>query len=183
MLFVLSGPSYVGKKTALSHFMKLYSFSSIIPYTTKPLKRQSGEIFAGWASDRVHSSGRLSLTVTRKLFLVFILFLTWLNYLLSYEYVKIMMDTADASKVSNTIVLLIFPIMWNYGAAIIKIISSIAVIIITLIYQTNEYVDIRKICYSSDDSLIWKIVSILFYIAIVLFEFAICKETWRFIDK
>lgn len=105
----------------------------------------------------------------KKTFLVFILFLTWLNYLLSYEYVKIMMDTADASKVSNTIVLLIFPIMWNYGAAIIKIISSIAVIIITLIYQTNEYVDIRKICYSSDDSLIWKIVSILFYIAIVLF--------------
>ena len=103
----------------------------------------------------------------KKIFLVFILFLTWLNYLLSYEYVKIMMDTADGSKVSNTIVLLIFPIMWNYGAAIIKIISSITVIIITLIYQTNEYVDI--ICYSSDDSLIWKIVSILFYIAIVLF--------------
>jgi hypothetical protein len=45
----------------------------------------------------------------KKTFLVFILFLTWLNYLLSYEYVKIMMDTADASKVSNTIVLLIFP--------------------------------------------------------------------------
>ena len=44
MLFVLAGPSYVGKKTALAHFMKLYSFSSIIPYTTKPLKRQSGEI-------------------------------------------------------------------------------------------------------------------------------------------
>ena len=80
-----------------------------------------------------------------------------------------MVDTADASKVSNTIVLLIFPIMWNYGAAIIKIISSIVLIIITLIYQTNEYVDIRKICYSSDDSLIWKIVSILFYIATVLF--------------
>ena len=50
----------------------------------------------------------------KKTFLVFILFLTWLNYLLSYEYVKIMMDTEDASKVSNTIVLLIFPIMWNY---------------------------------------------------------------------
>ena len=88
----------------------------------------------------------------KKIFLVFILFLTWLNYLLSYEYVKIMMDTAD-----------------GYGAAIIKIISSIVLIIITLIYQTNEYVDIRKICYSSDDSLLWKIVSILFYIAIVLF--------------
>ena len=104
----------------------------------------------------------------KKIFLVFILFLTWLNYLLSYEYVKIMMDTADGSKVSNTMVLLNFPIMWNYGAAIIKIISSIVLIIITLIYQTNEYVDIRKICYS-DDSLLWKIVSILFYIAIVLF--------------
>lgn len=51
----------------------------------------------------------------KKIFLVFILFLTWLNYLLSYEYVKIMMDTADGSKVSNTMVLLIFPIMWNYG--------------------------------------------------------------------
>ena len=76
--------------------------------------------------------------------LVVILFLTWLNYLLSYEYVKTMMDTADASKVSNTMVLLIFPIMWNYGAAIIKIISSIVSIIITLIYQTNDYVDIRK---------------------------------------
>ena len=56
----------------------------------------------------------------KKTFLVFILFLIWLNYLLSYEYVKIMMDTSDASKVSNTIVLLVFPIMWNYGAAIIK---------------------------------------------------------------
>ena len=96
----------------------------------------------------------------KKTFLVFILFLTWLNYLLSYEYVKTMMDTADASKVSNTIVLLVFPIMWNYGAAIIKIISSIVLLIITLIYQTNEYVDIRKICYLSDDLLIWKIVSI-----------------------
>ena len=102
----------------------------------------------------------------KKTFLVFILFLTWLNYLLSYEYVKTMMDTADASKVSNTIVLLVFPIMWNYGAAII---CSIVLLIITLIYQTNEYVDIRKICYLSDDLLIWKIVSILFYIAIVLF--------------
>ena len=39
-------------------------------------------------------------------------------------------------------------------------------ILFLLIYQTNEYVDIRKICYSSDDSPIWKIVSILFYIAI-----------------
>lgn len=35
MLFVLAGPSYVGKKTAISHFVKLYSFSSIVPYTTK----------------------------------------------------------------------------------------------------------------------------------------------------
>ena len=76
----------------------------------------------------------------KKTFLVFILFLIWLNYLLSYEYVKTMMDTADASKVSNTIVLLVFPIMWNYGAAIIKIISSIVLLIITLIYQTNESV-------------------------------------------
>lgn len=44
MLFVLAGPSYVGKKTALSHFMKLYSFSSIIPYTTKPEERRYGEV-------------------------------------------------------------------------------------------------------------------------------------------
>ena len=43
MLFVLSGPSYVGKKTAIAHFMKLYSFSSIIPYTTKPLTHRIGE--------------------------------------------------------------------------------------------------------------------------------------------
>ena len=43
----------------------------------------------------------------KKIFLVFILFLTWLNYLLSYEYVKIMMDTADGSKVSNTMVMMI----------------------------------------------------------------------------
>lgn len=104
----------------------------------------------------------------KKTFLVFILFLTWFNYLVSYEYVKIMMDAADDSKVSNTIMLLIFPIMWNYGVAIIKIISSIALVIIILIYQTNEYVDIRKIFYSSDDLLIWKILSILFYLSILL---------------
>ena len=65
----------------------------------------------------------------KKTFLVFILFLIWLNYLLSYEYVKIMMDTSDASKVSSTIVLLVFPIMLNYGAAIIKIISSIVLLL------------------------------------------------------
>lgn len=35
VLFVLSGPSYVGKKTAIGHFVHLYAFSSIIPYTTK----------------------------------------------------------------------------------------------------------------------------------------------------
>lgn len=43
MLFVISGPSYVGKKTAIAHFMKLYSFSSIIPYTTKPYTHRNGE--------------------------------------------------------------------------------------------------------------------------------------------
>lgn len=43
MLFVIAGPSYVGKKTAIAHFMKLYSFSSIIPYTTKPVSHQAGE--------------------------------------------------------------------------------------------------------------------------------------------
>lgn len=44
MLFVLAGPSYVGKKTAMHHFIKLYSFSSIIPYTTKPLRERIGEV-------------------------------------------------------------------------------------------------------------------------------------------
>lgn len=44
MLFVLAGPSYVGKKTAMHHFIKLYSFSSIIPYTTKPLGQRTGEV-------------------------------------------------------------------------------------------------------------------------------------------
>ncbi len=43
MLFVLSGPSYVGKKTAVNHFMTLYSFSSIVPYTTKPISHRTGE--------------------------------------------------------------------------------------------------------------------------------------------
>lgn len=43
MLFVLSGPSYVGKKTAIAHFMKLYSFLSVIPYTTKPIDHRVGE--------------------------------------------------------------------------------------------------------------------------------------------
>ena len=43
MLFVLSGPSYVGKKTSIAHFMKLYSFSSVIPYTTKPDDHRLGE--------------------------------------------------------------------------------------------------------------------------------------------
>lgn len=43
MLFVLAGPSYVGKKTSIAHFMKLYSFSSIIPYTTKPVNHRVGE--------------------------------------------------------------------------------------------------------------------------------------------
>lgn len=44
MLFVLAGPSYVGKKTAVTYFMTLYSFSSIVPYTTKPKSHRTGEI-------------------------------------------------------------------------------------------------------------------------------------------
>ena len=44
MLFVLAGPSYVGKKTSMAHFIKLYSFNSIIPYTTKPHERRKGEV-------------------------------------------------------------------------------------------------------------------------------------------
>lgn len=32
------------KKTALAHFMKLYSFSSVIPYTTKPMEHRVGEV-------------------------------------------------------------------------------------------------------------------------------------------
>lgn len=44
MLFVLAGPSYVGKKSAMYHFIKLYSFSSIIPYTTKVRNPESGEV-------------------------------------------------------------------------------------------------------------------------------------------
>lgn len=44
MLFVLVGPSYVGKKTSMAHFIKLYSFNSIIPYTTKPHERRKGEV-------------------------------------------------------------------------------------------------------------------------------------------
>lgn len=43
MLFVIAGPSYVGKKAAIAHFMKLYSFSSVIPYTTKPYQHRVGE--------------------------------------------------------------------------------------------------------------------------------------------
>lgn len=43
MLFVIAGPSYVGKKTTIAHFMKLYSFSSVIPYTTKPDTHRVGE--------------------------------------------------------------------------------------------------------------------------------------------
>ena len=45
MLFVLAGPSYVGKKTALFHFMTLYSFQGITPYTTKKLNVQQREIY------------------------------------------------------------------------------------------------------------------------------------------
>ena len=44
MLFVLVGPSYVGKKTALNHFISLYSFRGITPYTTKPYSRDNREI-------------------------------------------------------------------------------------------------------------------------------------------
>lgn len=44
MLFVLAGPSYVGKKTALFHFMTLYSFQGITPYTTKKFNIQRREI-------------------------------------------------------------------------------------------------------------------------------------------
>ena len=44
MLFILTGPSYVGKKTALFHFMTLYSFQGITPYTTKKANIQPREI-------------------------------------------------------------------------------------------------------------------------------------------
>lgn len=61
MLFVLSGPSYVGKKTSIAHFMKLYSFSSVIPYTTKPNDHRVGET-EGIQYHYVEESSRVDIT-------------------------------------------------------------------------------------------------------------------------
>ncbi len=77
------------------------------------------------------------------------------------------MNTADDTAVSNTILLLVFPIMWNYGLAILKFIVSIALGIIILMYQTNDYVDMRKIIYSHSDSAIWKVLNVVLYGVII----------------
>lgn len=61
--FITWLPMYLMKDRGLS-FSEM-GFAASLPLLCGAI----GEIFAGWASDRVHSSGRLSLTVTRKLFL------------------------------------------------------------------------------------------------------------------
>ena len=103
----------------------------------------------------------------KKTFLIVMLALIWINYFFARQYVSIAMNTADDTAVSNTIVLLVFPMMWNYGLAILKFIVSIALGIIVLMYQTNDYVDMRKIMYAHDDSAIWKVLNVLLYIVII----------------
>ena len=103
----------------------------------------------------------------KKTFLIVLFALIWINYFFAHQYVGIAMNTADDTAVSNTIVLLVFPIIWNYGLAILKFIVSIALGIIVLMYQTNDYVDMRKIVYAHDDTAIWKVLNVLLYIVII----------------
>lgn len=103
----------------------------------------------------------------KKTFLIVMLALIWINYFFAHRYVSIAMNLADNTAVSNTILLLVFPIMWNYGLAILKFIVSIGLGIIVLLYQTNDYVDMRKIIYSHSDSVIWKVLNAILYIVII----------------
>lgn len=103
----------------------------------------------------------------KKTFLIVMLALIWINYFFARQYVNITMNTADDTAVSNTIMLLVFPIMWNYGLAILKGIVSIALGIIILMYQTNDYIDMRKIVYSHSDSAIWKVLNTVLYSVII----------------
>ena len=103
----------------------------------------------------------------KKTFLIVMLILIWINYFFAHQYVGVAMNTADDTVVSNTIMLLVFPIMWNYGLAILKFIVSIALGIIVLLYQTNDYVDMKKIIYSHSDSAIWKGLNAVLYIVII----------------
>lgn len=103
----------------------------------------------------------------KKTFLIVALALIWVNYFFAHQYVGVAMNTVDDTVVSNTTMLLIFPMMWNYGLAILKFIVSIALGIIVLLYQTNDYVDMRKIIYSHSDSAIWKVLNIILYIVII----------------
>ena len=103
----------------------------------------------------------------KKPFLMVMLALIWINYFFAHQYVGVAMSTADDIAVSNTMMLLVFPMMWNYGLAILKFIVSIALGIIVLLYQTNDYVDMRKIVYSHDDSVIWKVLNVLLYVGII----------------
>lgn len=103
----------------------------------------------------------------KKKFLIVMLALIWINYFFAHQYAGIAMNTADDTAVSNTILLLVFPIMWNYGLAILKFIVSIALGIIILMYQTNDYVDMRKVIYAHSDSAIWKVLNAVLYIVII----------------
>ena len=103
----------------------------------------------------------------KKTFLIVMLALIWINYFFAHQYVGVAMNKADDTAVSNTILLLVFPIMWNYGLAILKFIVSIALGIIILMYQTNDYVDMRKVIYSHSDSAIWKVLNAVLYIVII----------------
>lgn len=103
----------------------------------------------------------------KKPFLIVMLALIWINYFFAHQYIGVAMNTADDTAVSNTVMLLVFPMLWNYGLAILKFIVSIALGIIVLLYQTNDYVDMRKIRYAHDDSFIWKILNIIFYGVVV----------------
>ena len=62
--FITWLPTYLVKERGMS--MMEMGFMASLPLILSMVV----EIFAGWASDRVYASGRLSLTATRKLFLV-----------------------------------------------------------------------------------------------------------------
>ena len=62
--FITWLPTYLVKERGMS--MMEMGFMASLPLILSMIV----EIFAGWASDRVYASGRLSLTATRKLFLI-----------------------------------------------------------------------------------------------------------------
>lgn len=113
--------------------------------------------------------------MNKKKFWGLLLLLSWINYYLLYCAIKYELNANLYSDMDNMASILFIPIIY-IGVAIIKIGMNVFSFIDVIYFPLHTKINLNLFLINKKDFLLWKIISILFYMGIILFMIACCKS-------